>query len=54
MNDSAAELEPILVARHAVDGGTILQITINRPAVHNAVNGAAARLLLEAWRCVSR
>jgi enoyl-CoA hydratase len=42
--------EPVLVARHEVDGGTILQITLNRPEVHNAVNGAAARLLLEAWR----
>jgi enoyl-CoA hydratase len=42
--------EPVLLARHEVDGGTILQITINRPEVHNAVNGAAARMLLEAWR----
>jgi enoyl-CoA hydratase len=42
--------EPIVVARHVVDGGTILEITINRPEVHNAINGAAARLLLEAWR----
>jgi enoyl-CoA hydratase/carnithine racemase len=42
--------EPVLVARHAVEGGEILQITINRPQVHNAVDGHAARLLLEAWR----
>lgn len=41
---------PVLVAPLDVDGGRILQITINRPEVHNAVNGAAARLLLEAWR----
>jgi enoyl-CoA hydratase/carnithine racemase len=41
---------PVLVATHAVDGGRILQITINRPKVHNAVNGEAAGLLLDAWR----
>jgi enoyl-CoA hydratase len=44
------ESAPVLVATHAVEGGRILQITINRPEVHNAVNGAAARLLLDAWR----
>jgi enoyl-CoA hydratase len=47
---SAATSDPVVLARHDVEGGTILQITINRPEVHNAVNGAAARLLLEAWR----
>jgi enoyl-CoA hydratase len=47
---TTAQSEPILVERHEVEGGTILQITINRPEVHNAVNGAAARMLLEAWR----
>jgi enoyl-CoA hydratase len=50
MTAKTSDNEPVLVSRHAVDGGTILEITINRPAVHNAVNGAAARLLLEAWR----
>lgn len=50
MSDKAAELELVLVKRHEVDGGTILQITINRPEVHNAVNGAAAKMLLQAWR----
>jgi enoyl-CoA hydratase/carnithine racemase len=40
----------VLVDRHDVDGGAILDITINRPTVHNAVNGEAARRLLEAWR----
>jgi enoyl-CoA hydratase len=44
------EVEPVLIAIHDVEGGKILQITINRPEVHNAVNGRAARLLLEAWR----
>ena len=47
-NSSAAER--VLISRLPVDGGTILQITINRPEVHNAVDGPAARLLLEAWR----
>ena len=43
---------PVLVNPLDVEGGRILQITINRPEVHNAVDGAAARLLLEAWRAV--
>jgi enoyl-CoA hydratase len=50
MANDALSSEPILIRRHDVDGGAICQITINRPEVHNAVNGAAARLLLEAWR----
>jgi enoyl-CoA hydratase/carnithine racemase len=40
----------VLTTRHEVEGGTILEIVINRPAVHNAVNGAAAEQLLAAWR----
>ncbi|HEY4312865.1 MAG TPA: enoyl-CoA hydratase-related protein [Pirellulales bacterium] len=32
------------------DEGNILQITINRAAVHNCVNGAAAAQLLIAWQ----
>jgi enoyl-CoA hydratase/carnithine racemase len=47
---SADASQPVLLERHEVEGGVILQITINRPEVHNAVNGAAARMLLEAWR----
>jgi enoyl-CoA hydratase/carnithine racemase len=47
---SADDSQPVLLQRHEVEGGMILQITINRPQVHNAVNGAAARMLLEAWR----
>jgi enoyl-CoA hydratase len=42
--------KPVLVTSHMVDGGGILEIKVNRPEVHNAVNGAAARLLLEAWK----
>jgi enoyl-CoA hydratase/carnithine racemase len=41
---------PVLVSAHEVEGGTILEIVINRPNVHNAVNGTAAKLLLEAWQ----
>lgn len=48
-SDSAAA-PPVLVTTHEVDGGTILEIVINRPEVHNAVNGTAAKLLLEAWQ----
>ena len=40
----------ILIDRHPVEGGTILQITINRPEAHNAVNDEAAQQLLETWR----
>jgi enoyl-CoA hydratase/carnithine racemase len=50
MSASDMDSEPVLVTSHAVDGGNILEITINRPEVHNAVNGEAARLLLNAWR----
>lgn len=50
MSASTSDANPVLIERHAVDGGTIYEITINRPEVHNAVNGAAAKQLLEAWR----
>jgi enoyl-CoA hydratase len=46
----SGESEPVIVRRHEVEGGAILQITINRPEVHNAVNRPAAQRLLEAWR----
>ncbi|MBI2825370.1 MAG: enoyl-CoA hydratase/isomerase family protein [Planctomycetia bacterium] len=41
---------PVLTKVHPGDQGDIFQITINRPAVHNCVNGDAAALLLAAWR----
>jgi enoyl-CoA hydratase len=41
---------PVVVARHDVMGGAILQITLNRPEAHNAVNHAAAEQLLAIWR----
>ncbi|HEV3138172.1 MAG TPA: enoyl-CoA hydratase-related protein [Pirellulales bacterium] len=50
MSVNSVDSEPILVTPRVVEGGTILEITINRQEVHNAVNGAAARMLLEAWR----
>jgi enoyl-CoA hydratase len=40
----------VVTTVHPGEEGDILQITINRPAVHNCVNGAAAALLLAAWR----
>jgi enoyl-CoA hydratase len=49
-NTVPAGAPPVLVATHEVDGGTILEIVINRPEVHNAVNGTAAQILLEAWQ----
>ena len=50
MGDAKSADEPIVIHREPVEGGEILQITMNRPEVHNAVHGAAARLLLQAWR----
>jgi enoyl-CoA hydratase len=40
---------PVRVTTHNVEGGAILEIVINRPEVHNAVNGTTAKLLLAAW-----
>jgi enoyl-CoA hydratase len=50
MSQNANSTQPVLVTRHDVDNGAILQITLNRPEAHNAVDGFAAKLLLEAWR----
>lgn len=47
---SSTSQPPVLTTVHHAPGGGILQITINRPEVHNAVNGAAAALLLQAWQ----
>ncbi|MBX7073219.1 MAG: enoyl-CoA hydratase/isomerase family protein [Pirellulales bacterium] len=41
---------PVLTEVHSAAGGGILQITLNRPEVHNAVDAASAALLLEAWQ----
>lgn len=41
--------DPVLTRVHEYAGGGILEITLNRPEMHNAVDGESARLLLEAW-----
>ncbi len=41
---------PVVSTVHPGDEGHILEIMINRPEVHNCVNGEAARLLLAAWQ----
>ncbi|MBP1775639.1 MAG: crotonase/enoyl-CoA hydratase family protein [candidate division NC10 bacterium] len=48
--EHSAGMNPVLTAVHDTPGGKIFQIIINRPEVHNCVNGQAARLLLEAWQ----
>lgn len=40
----------VLVEQHDTGEGGILQITLNRPAQHNAVDAESAGLLLSAWR----
>jgi enoyl-CoA hydratase len=50
MSSAQSKSPPVLTTTHAVQGGNIFEITINRPEVHNAVNAEAAGLLLEAWR----
>lgn len=41
--------EPVLTTIHEANGGKIFEILLNRPDVHNAVDAASAKLLLEAW-----
>jgi enoyl-CoA hydratase len=40
----------VVVTEHQVDGGRILDILLNRPDAHNAVDGDTAAQLLAAWR----
>jgi len=40
---------PVSTQSHDVDGGTIFEIVIQRPEVHNCVDGQTAERLLEAW-----
>jgi len=42
--------KPILTRVVEAEGGKIFQITMNRPEVHNAVNGEMAKYLTEAWQ----
>ena len=39
----------VLTHVHDVPGGRIFEIVINRPEVHNCIDGEAAAVLLEAW-----
>jgi enoyl-CoA hydratase len=48
MTDAGAPA--VLVTTHAVEQGQILEIVLNRPQAHNAVNAEAAALLLETWQ----
>lgn len=46
---------PLLTKIHRVEdehgpGGSIFEIVINRPDMHNCIDGETARLFLEAWR----
>ncbi|MBL9122638.1 MAG: enoyl-CoA hydratase/isomerase family protein [Planctomycetaceae bacterium] len=50
MTDSTSPTPPVLTQVHDVEGGAILEIVLNRPEVHNAVNAEAAALLAEAWK----
>ncbi|MBX3413253.1 MAG: enoyl-CoA hydratase/isomerase family protein [Pirellulales bacterium] len=47
--DASESAPPVLTAVHDVEGGAIFEICLNRPEVHNCVNGETAALLLEAW-----
>ncbi|MCB1164617.1 MAG: enoyl-CoA hydratase/isomerase family protein [Leptospiraceae bacterium] len=42
----------LITSRHSVDGGhgDIFEITMNRPDMHNAVNGPMSRLFTDAWK----
>lgn len=40
---------PVVTTVHEVEGGAIFEIRLNRPEVHNCVDGATAALLLDAW-----
>ncbi|PJZ69851.1 enoyl-CoA hydratase [Leptospira perolatii] len=39
----------VLTKVHSLENGKIFEIIINRPEVHNCVNGETADLLLQAW-----
>ncbi len=42
--------KPILTETTPAGSGNIFRITINRPEIHNCVNGETSRLFLEAWK----
>lgn len=52
-----SETKPLITKVHEVaglgpqmPGGKIFEICINRPEVHNAINGETAKLFLQAWQ----
>lgn len=47
---SAGAQQPLITQVFPTEGGKIFQITLNRPEVHNCVNGETARLFTDAWR----
>lgn len=47
---SKPPMSKLLVETHAVEDGQILEIVLNRPEVHNAIDGETARGLLAAWQ----
>jgi len=51
---SSSSDPPVITRVHPGEQGDTFEIQINRPDVHNCVNGAAACLLLEAWRRFQR
>ncbi|GIV33197.1 MAG: enoyl-CoA hydratase [Chitinophagales bacterium] len=40
----------VILQEHETGNGKILQITLNRPEVHNCIDGEAAQMLLQAWQ----
>jgi enoyl-CoA hydratase len=42
--------EPVRSVVHPAGGGSILEIVLNRPEVHNAVDGESAEILAGLWR----
>jgi enoyl-CoA hydratase len=50
METNSSETAPIITQTHEVEGGRIFEIVLNRPDVHNCVNGSAAAQLCEAWQ----
>jgi enoyl-CoA hydratase len=41
---------PVKVNRHPLEGGSILEIVLNRPEVHHAVDAASSEILCQSWR----
>ncbi len=47
---NATDEPPVVTRIVQVPGGSVFEIALNRPAVHNAVDGASAALLRAAWQ----